>query len=230
MLLVEQARQMMLNAANIERLAGGEGLEPEGVVCLSLPEGLCNEIIVPALGGFQQRYPKLRLILAVSTRAADLIRGEADVALRLYRPKEPGLVVRKLGMMKMGLYASRSYLQRSPPLVTTDDIAHHPCIGYGDELQHLDENQWLLSQCSPERLLLCSDSTSCRLKATLSGLGLSVQPDMIAARHNDLVPLLEHVPIPGHEIWLTYHQDLVRSYRTRLLVDMLVELLAEREI
>lgn len=225
-LLLEQARQMMVSAKNIERLAGGEVMQPEGTVRVSVPEGLCNDVILPALGEFRQRYPALRLLLAVTPRSANLIRGEADMAVRLYRPKEPDLIVRKLGDMTMGLYASSEYLTRHAKPQGVADLSAHEGIGYGDELENLAENLWLLAHCPPSRVGLRSDSTSCRLQATLNGLGISIQPVMIATQHPGLVRLLQDVAIPGHEIWLTYHKDLARSYRTRIVAEMLSEAVA----
>lgn len=225
MRLVEQARQMMHSAANIERLANGEQMKPEGVVRISLPEGLCNELIVPTLGEFQQRYPKLQIVLGVTARASDLMRGEADLALRLYRPIEPDLMVRKLGEMSLGLYASREYLQRHPAPASLADLARHDIIGYGDQLSGLEENQWLLQHCSEERVVLRSDSTSCRLRAACSGVGISIQPIMIAQHQPALVSLLQGTEMPGHEIWLTYHRDLARSYPMRLVANWLAEVI-----
>lgn len=221
--MVEEARQMMQRAANIERLARGKLSAMEGEVRLALPEGLCNEIVAPALEPFLARYPQLRLLVGVSPQAADLLHGEADIALRLYRPHQPDLVVRKLGEMTMGLYASRRYLDVHAAPCTPSDLQGHKVIAYGEGLRHLAENQWLLSHATEKQSVLSSDSTSCRLQATRHGLGISIQPTMIAAHYPELVALFEGSDIPGHEIWLTYHKDLARSERIRLVVKLLVE-------
>ena len=226
-LLLEQARQMMLSAVNIERLANGEAMQPEGTIRLALPEGICNEVVVPALGDFQRDFPRLRLNIAVSPRPANLIQGEADIAVRLFRPEEPDLVVKRLGGMALGLYASEQYLEGHRVPNSEAELRHHACIGYGDGLDQLTENRWLLERCTREHMMLRSDSTSCRLKATLSGLGISIQPDIVAAQHSELVALLPDARIPRHEIWLTYHKDLARSYRTRVVADMLGSILSK---
>ena len=63
----------------------------------------------------QRRYPEIVVELRADTRALDLSRREADVAVRLVRPKEPALVASRLGSMRFGLFASRAYLERRAP-------------------------------------------------------------------------------------------------------------------
>lgn len=55
---------------------------------LALPEGLCSEIFAPAPPQFYREHPGIHLILNVWSNAANLTRGEADIAVRLFRPKE----------------------------------------------------------------------------------------------------------------------------------------------
>lgn len=222
-LLLEQARQMLHSASNIEQLARGEIQQPSGMVRLSLPEGICHEILIPALPLFREHYPSIRLVLNVSFRSADLTHGEADVAIRLFRPKEPDLVVRKLGTMSMGLYAGADYLRTHATPGEPAQLGEHDGIAYGDNLNQLPENQWLLRHCRAENLVLQSDNTLCRLSATERNLGISIQPTLIADSKPTLVRLLEEVDIPGHEMWLTYHKDLLHSARTRAVVEFLLE-------
>jgi len=223
-MLLEQARQMMHSVRNIGQLAAGEIEQPSGTVRLALPEGLCHEVLIPALDRFQAHYPAIRLILNVSFRAADLTRGEADVAIRLFRPKEPDLVVRRLGIMTMGVYAGSDYLRRRGTPARPAQLAGHACIGYGDNLEQLPENRWLIEHCGAENLLIQSDSTAGRLHATKSNLGISIQPTLIAERYPKLVRLFEGTTLSGHEMWLTYHRDLLHSARTRTVIDFLLGL------
>lgn len=224
--LLEQARQMLHGAANIQRLAAGDFQQPSGTVRLSLPEGLCHGVLLPAMGDFQARFPSIRLVLVVSSRTADLTHGEADIAIRLFRPREPDLVVKKLGLMKMGVYAGAEYLKGHPPVTKPAHLCGHRCIGYGDDLGSLAENRWLLDHCGPENVVIRTDSTSSRLQATEENLGVSIQPCFLGDRNRSLVRLVGDADLPGHEIWLTYHRDLGHSIRTRAVTEFLPELFA----
>jgi DNA-binding transcriptional LysR family regulator len=218
--LLEHCREIQSLIVRIERTVCGEEAI-SGTVRLALPEGLCLEVLVPRLPQFYHDYPDIKLILNVSSNTANLTRGEADIAVRLFRPAETNLVARKLGEMSMGLYASRSYIDTFGHPAQVDELAQHRLITYGDQLATLSENRWLLEHASPASQVLCSDSTAARLKATLAGVGISVQPHLFSRSNPELVPLLESVTLTGHEMWLVYHNDLRQVARVRAVVDFI---------
>lgn len=226
--VLEQSELMQSGVHNIQRMVEGDYQQLRGSVRLALPEGLCNEILIPRLDDFYRRYPNLRLILNVSSRTANLTRGEADIAIRLFRPKETDLVTRQLTDMAMGLYAGHKYLQTHEPPVTLSDLIRHRIIGYGDELAGLPENQWLLDHVPKDDWVLQSDSTSSRLRATVCGLGISIQPCLFANANPALIQLLDHVSLPAHKVWITYHRDLRHILRIRVTVEFLIALFADK--
>lgn len=219
--VLEQSQLMHSGVQNIQRMIEGDYQQLQGSVRLALPEGLCNEIIIPRLASFYQQYPNLRLILNVSSRTANLTRGEADIAIRLFRPKEADLVARHLTVMEMGLYASPEYLKMYGHPENVTDLLSHRMVSYGDELAGLPENRWLLDHATPGNCVLQSDSTSSRLRATVCGLGVSIQPCMLANANPKLVRILEDVHLSAHEVWITYHRDLRHILRVRVTVDFL---------
>lgn len=223
--VLEQAQLMQSGVQSIQRMVEGDFQQLRGSVRLALPEGLCNEVLIPHLDTFYRQYPNLRLILNVSSRTADLTRGEADIAVRLFRPKDADLVARQLTRMEMGLYASREYLQTHDRPENESDLLSHRIISYGDELAGLPENVWLLDHATPGHRILQSDSTTSRLRATVGGLGISIQPCVLADTHPGLVRILQHAPLPRHEVWITYHRDLRHILRVRVTADFLIALL-----
>ena len=230
MWVLEQSELMQSGVHNIQRMVEGDYQQLHGSVRLALPEGLCNEILLPKLEEFYQRYPNLRLILNVSSRTANLTRGEADIAIRLFRPKETDLVTRQLTDMAMGFYAGRKYLQTHEPPVTLADLIQHRIIGYGDELASLPENQWLLDHVPKDDWALQSDSTTSRLRATVCGLGISIQPCMLADAYIELLKILPEIVLPAHKVWITYHRDLRHILRIRVTVEFLIALFAGKTV
>ncbi len=218
--LLNHCREIQALVVRITRTTTGEE-DISGTVRVALPEGLCLEVLTPLLPQFYLTYPNIKLILNVSSNSANLTRGEADIAVRLFRPKEGDLVVRRLGEMTMGLFTSRAYINAFGCPAEVGELAKHRIITYGDQLSHLPENQWLLEHTPPAMQVLCSDSTSTRLKATLSGIGISILPHLIASPDSSLVPLLEQVSLPGNEMWLVYHKDLRELTRIRAVVDFI---------
>jgi DNA-binding transcriptional LysR family regulator len=223
----EQAQQIQNSIVKIQRLVQGAEETATGTVRLSLPEGLGQEVIIPMLDRFYQQYPNVKLIFNVSATTANLTQGEADIAVRLFRPEEPDLVIKYLGEMKMSLYVSESYKDNYGLPKQLKDLRKHKVITYGDQLSILPENQWLLNHSDDSLRILCSDSTVTRFKATLSGVGLSLQPDVLAKTQSDLIPLFRSAKLPAHKVWLVYHKDVRHMSRIRAVADFLSHGLAE---
>lgn len=224
MWVLEQSQLMCSGVQNIQRLVDGGYQQLHGHVRLAMPEGLANAVVIPHLEQFYQRYPNLRLILNASSQVANLTRGEADIALRLFRPEEGDLVARQLASMKLGLYASPHYLEQNGCPRDIAELANHKIIAYGNELSALPESQWLLNNTQAEHCLFQSNSTMSRLAATVAGLGISVQPCLVAEHEPDLVRVLPDVPVSSHTIWLVYHQDLRHIPRISVAVEFLIGL------
>ena len=223
----EQAQHIQNSIVKIQRIVQGGEETATGTVRLSLPEGLGQEVIIPVLDRFYQQYPKVKLIFNVSATTANITQGEADIAVRLFRPEEPDLVIKYLSEMKLGLYASESYKKNYGLPVQLKDLRKHKVITYGDLLSILPENQWLLNHSDEALRILSSDSTVTRFKATVSGVGISLQPEVLAQTNPDLIHLFKSAKLPAHKVWLVYHKDVRHMSRIRAVVDFLSTCLGE---
>ena len=222
-LVYEQSKDIYHSVIKIQRLSQDGAEEVSGSVRLSLPEGLAYEILLPSLDDFYCQYPEVNLVVDISSTAANLTRGEADVALRLFRPDEADLVVKHLGEMTMGLYACSDYKEKYGLPSGINDLKNFRLIAYGDQLSQLPENQWLLKHSDNSSCVFYSDSTQARLKATLASTGISIQPDRIAGLYPELIRVFKTTDIPAHKIWLVYHNDLRSVARVRAVIDFLSE-------
>ena len=217
----EQVQTMLDTVVKIQRVVQGGEATARGTVRLSLPEGLGLEVLIPALDDFYRQSPEVKLVFNVSATTANLTQGEADVAVRLFRPEESDLVVKYLGEMKLGLYASESYEKNYGLPKMLRDVRKHRVITYGEHLSILPENQWLLDHSDETKRILCSDSTATRFRAAVSGVGISVQPEVLAQTSPNLIRLFRSVKLPAHKVWLVYHQDVRHMSRIRAVVDFI---------
>lgn len=225
--IYEQSLTMKNTVVKIQRVVQGGEATARGTVRLSLPEGLGLEVLIPALDDFYQQYPEVKLVFNVSATTANLTQGEADVAVRLFRPEESDLIVKYLGEMKLGLYASQSYEKNHGLPKQLKDVRQHKVITYGDHLSILPENQWLLNHSDEAKRILCSDSTATRFKAAVSGIGISIQPEVLAKTSPNLIHLFHSVKLPAHKVWLVYHKDVRHMSRIRAVVDFISSCLFE---
>ena len=225
--IYEQAQHIQSSVVKIQRVVQGEEVTASGSVRLSLPEGLGQEVLMPALDDFYQQHPNVKLVFNMSATTANLSQEEADVAVRLFCPEEPGLVVKLLGEMKLGLYASTAYKKNHGLPKQLKEIRKHRVIVYGDHLSILPENQWLLNHSDDALRILSSDSTVTRFKATTSGVGLSLQPEVLAKTNSDLIRLFKSAQLPSHKVWLVYHEDVRQMSRIRAVADFLSNCLGD---
>lgn len=224
--ILQAAEAMGAAAARLQRLGGVEAAELSGSVRVAAPSGLAVHLIAANLARFRERFPALEITLQPAVTSADLTHGEADVAVRLYRPEAAELVVRRVGTLAFGLYGASAYLQRHGTPRASSELAQHLFIGY-EQLRHLEESRWLEAVAGEARFVLRSDDTHARLAATEAALGLAVLPHILARRTPRLQPLLEGEAVPAKPIWLVVHRDLRHLARVRAVLDWLVELFVE---
>ena len=217
--MLPEARAMAASAAALERAASAPPEAARGVVRLSASEVVGAEVLPAILAPLMADHPALAVELALSNRNDDLLRREADLALRMVRPTQSGLVARKLADVRIGLYAHADYLDRQGTPRTMDELTDHILIGPDSDPGALEG----FAQAGiPRRLIrLRCDREAAQHNAIRAGLGIGVMQAGIARRDPDLRPVFEGHVAFTLECWLVLHADLRHSARVRLLADHL---------
>lgn len=223
--ILESAEAMGEAAATLQRIGRLETLEARGTVRIAVPTGLSVQLIAPNLPRLRERFPDLDVVLQPSASSADLTHGEAEIAVRLYRPDSDELVVRRAGEMAFGLYGAPAYLARYGVPRDPGSLAHHLFIGYGERLRGMEENRWLEALAASARFVLRSDDTHTRLAAAEAAVGLAVLPHVLAEHARLLERVLDDVAPPSKPLWLVVHRDLRHLPRVRAALEWLTELL-----
>lgn len=214
--MVGLAERMEVEAFAFERAAVGAGNQ-HGVVRVSLPPSLASLFVVPRIAARHADWAGITLELAGDLREVNLSRREADLAVRLGRPQDPGLVVRSLGKIGFGLYAHPDY---------TRAHAEHDWafIGLDDSLRQLPQALWLERYAGERRFVLRSNDQIALHGAASAGLGIACLPHYQAGRDANLVRVPIAEPVPYREIWLVLHADVRRSPRVRVIADLITAL------
>ncbi len=217
-------------AEEMERLTrlAQDGAEVRGRVRIATTEIVGVEVLAPALATLRQRYPALNVELVLQNSLSSFTHGEADVALRLVRPQDPALVTQKIGQIPTGFYASREYLQRrGVPTDMDDALNNHDLIGFDPKGPVADLYSRFDERLRAERFQITSDSLTLHLMCARKGAGLATLQAPIAARYPELVQVLEDLPLPSLEVWLTTHEDLRGAARIRATMKWLRQVLEE---
>jgi DNA-binding transcriptional LysR family regulator len=171
-------------------------------------DALINHVVVPAMGELFAAHPELVIELRTETAIVDLSRREADVALRLVRPKEPSLVARDLGELPFAVFASEAYLRRRGTPRTLAAAAAHDFIGYDAALDHLSQVKWLKRAVPSPRFVLRATTITTQVIACAEGLGLALLPLFSAAREPRLRQLFPRQVGPTRALWGVFHADM----------------------
>lgn len=216
--------------ADAERgLAEGAGREG-GIVRLSVGTTYGLHLLLPRLSGFAQRHPTVELEVQVSNQNVDFVAEGFDLAIRMGTAHDAGLVVRKLGDFRQGLFASPAYLARKGRPRTVDDLAAHDLIAFvmprtGRVLP------WLLA--APARELVpaaryrCAEDPNAGIALARAGEGIFQTYDFMVAgelARKELVPVLEAHAGRTRRFSLLYPASATRSRTVRAVIDEIVAL------
>jgi DNA-binding transcriptional LysR family regulator len=187
----------------------------DGTVRLTTATHIAAHLLAPALPALSARHPRLVLEIAADQRAFDLIRREADLALRVGRPREVGLVTRKLAPIAYRLYGSPEFAHARGGRL---DLARDPFVGFEESLARTPQERWLDEVAPARRVVFRCNSTASLVAAARTGIAAAVLPCFVAEPDPALVRLDAPEP-PDHELWLVVHGELRRTPRVGAVID-----------
>jgi DNA-binding transcriptional LysR family regulator len=215
--IAKLAEQMEDLVSKIVRCSRGKRRAVSGTVSISAPPVAATEIIAPGLASLLAAEPELRIVLRSSAGLAALARGEADIAVRLVEPDQPGMIARRVARTHLGLYA-RSAVASAPR-------EGWRFIGYDEALAHVPHNLWFEAMVGDRPVVLRSSDIYTQLAAARAGVGIAMLPTMLADACSDLVKI-EGLEPPSRDAWLVVHPDLRKSQAVRIVLDHLAQILA----
>ncbi|PFH29533.1 LysR family transcriptional regulator [Burkholderia sp. JKS000303] len=235
--LAEHAARVEADVHAFARAAQGAATL-DGVVRVSASPVFASHFLAPRLARAQRAWPALRIDLMGEMHAANLYAREADLAVRLSRPSEPGLAARRLGTMRFALCASPDWAAAPP-----DTWAF---LGYDDALAQMPQQQWLERFAAGRRFAFIANDLAALHRACVAGAGIALLPRFLVddraldtdenantgvpatvAASSAPAPLVELTAAPHcdveREIWLVVHPDVRRSPRVQRVADAIAD-------
>jgi len=202
--------------ADAQRAARAEHDAPAGLVRVTTTDVLAVHILAPRLRHLHALHPGLVLDLLVTPQLVDLAR-EADLALRLARPSQGNLVVRRAGSLPLGVFAADAWIAGRPPAELMASLA---VISLGEHFIRHGENAWY-EAISGARVVLHTTSLGAALGACTAGLGCALLPTRMAEAAG--LQRLPMWPVHHRDLWIVVHPDLARAPRVKAVGDFLAE-------
>jgi DNA-binding transcriptional LysR family regulator len=225
-LLLRTAREVMAKLEAAEMALTESREKPNGELKITTSLGIGMGWLTPRLGPFLELYPDIKVEVILADEELDLGLREADVALRLREPSQPGLIRRRLFAVHYHLYASADYLRRYGQPHSLDDLVHHRLLAYsaapGSFLNEL--NAPLCDHPSGEAraAAMTVNNIPALQRAVENGIGVGILPDYLNEPGSGLIQLMTDVVTPTLDCYLVYPEPLKNVARVRVFRDFLV--------
>jgi DNA-binding transcriptional LysR family regulator len=220
--LAPHAQAMAAAAETLVRTASGDAEQMSGVVRLTASDIVGAEVLPPILAEFRETWPRIDIELVLSNHLEDLLRRDADIAVRMTRPTQDALLARRVGELALVFHGHRSYLQKHGEPRTIAELMGHTLIGHDRIPTRIDGIKGLDFEVTRDLFALRTDSELAQLALLRAGAGLCPCQRRIAARDPNLVPILEDQFSLSLDMWVVMHEDLKADRRLRALFDHLV--------
>lgn len=197
-----------------------------GALRVTSSETLPYAVLTSQLARFRVAHPGIVVELNIDNRVLSLSRREADVALRVARPREPDLFGRKLADVGWTLYGTAQLLAGG----NVTDIGAHDMIGWGADLSGVASADWLIEHVPAHRIVYRANSLLNQFTAARAGIGLVLLPCYLGDIEPGLVRALpEPIPELTRELWIVTHSDLRKTARVRAFFDIVGDGLASQQ-
>lgn len=221
--LYERGRVVSEQANAFSLLALGAVEAIEGTVRIAASEVVAAFVLPGMTARLGVEEPGIEVEIVASNQVENLLRRDADIAIRMVRPAQNELVARKVADIPLCLCAAKSYLDRRGRPEKPADLADHALVGFdrSDEIIRAFTAFGIPVGRSHFRFRTDNQIVLWQAVRTGNGVGIGQQP--LAQRDPQLERLLRDVPLPNLPVWLAMHRDVRTSMRIRRVADFLHE-------
>ena len=225
--LADAARAMEAGAHQLQRSVSSIDESVSGTVRISASQTVACVLLPPLLMQLQRKLPGIQIELVSSNEVSNLLRREADIAVRMVQPDQTSLVVKRIGKVTIGTYAHRDYLKRAGTPRQPPELLKHALIGSDkneDIIRGFIKMGYLVTK---DQFAFRTDDLMAHWHAVKSGVGIGFIADYLARTDVDVVPLLPMLKIPALPVWLAVHREIRGSKRIRAVYDFLGDNIAQ---
>ena len=221
--LADSARAMEAGALQLSSRLSGAQAQVQGTVRITASQPVANFLLPPILARMREVLPDIQIELVSSNTVSNLLRREADIAVRMVLPDQSTLVAKKLGTVSVGVYAHKKYLARCGMPELPEDLIKHTIIGYDAGDVMIRGFAQFGQVMKKESFVFRSDDLIVQYQALMAGVGIAFVADYSARHIPDLVKLYPMLPIPSLPMWLAVHREIRTSKPIRAVFDYLAK-------
>jgi DNA-binding transcriptional LysR family regulator len=224
--LVEPARAMRDASNQITLRAAGQSATLKGTVRITASMATSAYHLPEIIADIRAAEPEIEIELAPSDESSNLLFREADIAVRMYRPRQEDLITQHIGNIPFGIFAAKSYLKRRGPLTTPAQIRDHDIVGYDADTSIIDGMRDASIPVDRHFFKVRCDDFIVYWNLVRAGCGIGFAQRSVGLADPDMIEIDLGLPIPELPIWLTAHEAMRHTPRIRRVWDMLATGLA----
>lgn len=231
-LLLQTARDIFAKLSLAEARLSESKEIPQGPLTITSTVAFGSTWLVPRLKEFMDQYPEIDLTVVIDDRELDLGMREADIAIRLSPPRQPDLIARNIFTLDFHVYASIGYMREHGVPESPADLVNHTLVGFApNAIAPIPKINWLFEQLGEmERRITRTfyvNNIYAIQQAVQSGIGIASLPDYMAAKCDDIQPILPNLQGPPVAGYFCYPEELRNSKRIAVFRDFLMEKIRE---
>jgi DNA-binding transcriptional LysR family regulator len=223
--LAESARIMQSGADQLARNVLGADLGASGTVRITASQPVSCYVLPPLLAQMRLSLPDVQVELAASNEVSNLLRREADIAVRMVQPQQASIIARRVGKVTLRACAHQDYLRRRGVPRQPNDLLAHDLIG-GD--RNDDTLKGFAAQglvVGREQFAFRADDLIVVWQAVRAGLGVGFVSEHLIRSDPAVIPVLPKLKIQPLPVWLAVHKEIRTSKRIRAVYDFLADAL-----
>ncbi|MEK9947222.1 MAG: LysR family transcriptional regulator [Alphaproteobacteria bacterium] len=224
--LLEHGREMAAAADRLALAAAGREAAVSGTVRVTASAFVATLTLPEIIADLRLAHPEIEIELVASDATENLLQREADIAVRMYRPRQVDVITRKVSELSLGVYAANSYLSRRGTPRELNDLLAHDIVGYDRDETILQGFAAVGVDVDRHFFVARCDDQVAYWHLVVAGVGIGFSQ----VRVGDAEPLVSRVlpdfAIPPLPVWLTAHAGLRTNPRVRRVFDFLAERLA----
>jgi DNA-binding transcriptional LysR family regulator len=220
--LAQSARAMEAGAIGLAQTVSGAQAQATGSVRITASGPVATFLLPPLLTQMRQALPEIQIEIVASNKVSNLLRREADIAIRMVRPEQSTLIARKLGVVPICACAHKDYLATRAPLRQPLDLLSHTLIGSDADTTILNGFRSMGYPVTPAQFALRCDDFVVQWQAICSGFGVGFAAQYMLRSNLAVQPVLvEKLKIPALPMWLAVHREIRTNPRIRAVFDFL---------
>lgn len=223
--IADQARQMQQGADGLARRLQASDQSQTGLVRVTASRMIAMHQLPSIIQAIQSENDHLDIAVVSSDEVTNLLRRDADIAIRMVQPRQSSLVVRRLGSIPIVPCASQRYLSRWGMPRSPRELINHQLVGADRDEEfrqgiagfarkfNVDPSQF--------RVRYRSDDFAAQFEAIRHGLGIGFASLTAIQRTPEIVRMPFDLPIPALPVWLAVHREIRSNLLIRIVFDAL---------